>query len=62
MPRRRGRRDADGTTRIPAVTNMQGMFQGAAALDIDISGWNVSTVTDMNNMFQGAGQTSLSGT
>ena len=33
------------------VTNMGGMFMGAAAFNGDLSGWDVRNVTDMGSMF-----------
>ena len=36
------------------VTNMAGMFQGAAKFDQDISSWNTANVTDMSHMLDGA--------
>ena len=39
---------------VSAVTDMHGMFHGAAAFNQDISMWDVSKVTDMRDMFNGA--------
>ena len=36
------------------VTNMQGMFRGAAAFDGSPSDWDTSKVTTMFDMFRGA--------
>ena len=36
------------------VTNMSGMFQGAAAFNGDLSGWDVRNVTNMRDMFEDA--------
>ena len=33
------------------VTDMNGMFYGAAAFNGDLSGWDVRNVTDMRSMF-----------
>ena len=37
---------------LSKVTNMSGMFAGAAALNQDINSWNVSGVTNMYGMFK----------
>uniref|UniRef100_UPI00131F119F BspA family leucine-rich repeat surface protein n=1 Tax=Flagellimonas amoyensis TaxID=2169401 RepID=UPI00131F119F len=39
---------------LAKVTDMSGMFIGAAAFNGDISGWDTSNVTDMSYMFAGA--------
>ncbi len=39
---------------LTGVTNLSGMFQGAAAFNQDISGWDVSNVTNMRGMFENA--------
>jgi len=36
------------------VADLSSMFEGAAAMNADISTWDVSNVTDMNGMFLGA--------
>ena len=36
---------------VSQVTDMSGMFYGAASFDQSLNGWNVSQVTDMSNMF-----------
>ena len=43
--------DATDTPNLSGVTDMSGMFRGAAKFNGDISSWNVSQVTDMNYMF-----------
>ena len=39
---------------VSRATDMEGMFNGAAAFDGDISKWDVARVTDMEGMFAGA--------
>ena len=39
---------------VSAVTDMEGMFRGAAAFNGDIGAWDVSAVTDMSSMFSEA--------
>lgn len=39
---------------LSAVTSMSGMFNEAAAVNADLSSWDVSNVTDMSGMFSGA--------
>merc|ERR1712134_155284 len=39
---------------MDAVTDMEGMFQGAIKFDQDIKTWDTKAVTNMRNMFNGA--------
>ncbi len=39
---------------LSLVTDMSSMFQGAAAMNNNIDGWDVSNVMDMNSMFRDA--------
>ncbi len=45
---------AADTPDLSKVTDMSGMFRGAASLNSDLSSWNVANVTDMSQMFQRA--------
>ena len=46
--------NATDTPDLSSVTDMNSMFNSAAAFNQDIGGWNVSGVTDMNSMFNSA--------
>merc|ERR1711988_460244 len=50
----RGFNEPIGSWNVSKVTNMGGMFAGAAAFNQDIGSWNVSEVTNMEGMFAGA--------
>merc|ERR1711865_1236067 len=39
---------------VSGVTNMEGLFFGAAEFNLPLNGWNVAKVTNMNNVFDGA--------
>ena len=46
--------DATDSPDLSRVTDMGGMFSGAASFNGNVSGWDVSSVTDMRGMFVGA--------
>merc|ERR1711865_897688 len=39
---------------VSGVTNMQGLFAGAAEFNLPLDGWNVAKVTQMSGLFTGA--------
>merc|ERR1712194_107524 len=39
---------------VSGVTNMEGLFKGAAEFNLPLNGWNVAKVTNMIQMFDGA--------